>query len=210
MNNEQAMTDKTKRAPQRWGTLGRIIAVFGVLFVVGVIAVLCLGVVVVRSLRVADHTGPMRAQLLSRLNVPQLSQVEVAVPPWAVVLGRVTASFAEVDPRLNDALDAFKCGQVGVYELGRNPSRRDVLAMLELADQELVAAGWGRVVTVLEDGQLVAVYQSIGNDDTEFDAYLIALDDRDLVMVSAKGRVEPVARLVTAALNEAGVRDLRF
>jgi hypothetical protein len=204
------MTTSKQFPSRRRSTLGTVIAVFGVLVLTAVIAAVCLGIVVVRSLGIPDGTSPFREELFARLDLPHVSQVEVTVPPWLVVLGRVAASIADVDPRLNDGLAALKCGQVGVYELARVPSRRDVLTILELADQELGEAGWSRVVTVLEDEQLVAVYQSAGGGETEFDAYVIVLDDRDLVMVSAKGRVEPMTKLVAAAMEEAGLRDLRF
>jgi len=206
------MATSTQLPSRRRSTLGRVIAVFGVLFLAGVITAVCLGIAAIRSLRITDDTSPVRGDLLARLNVPRVSQVEVSVPSWLVVLGRVTASIADVDPRLDQGLGALQCGQVGVYQLGRNPSRRDALAMLELADNRLGEAGWNRIVTVLDEGQLVAVYESAGSRDTdkEIDAFVIVLDQRDLVMVSARGRTKPLVELAAAAFDEARLRELRF
>ena len=94
-------------------------------------------------------------------------------------------------------------GQLGVYQLDEQPSRQKALAMLELADQQLEPEGWSRMVTVVENDELVAVY---GSDSSTrpgkpIEVFAIVLSDQELVIASVSGYPEPLFELASAELD---------
>ena len=94
-------------------------------------------------------------------------------------------------------MEAIHSGQVGVYELTKTPERELSPKLIAMADHRLGLKGWNRVATVLEASQMVLVYTLDDSNSTgkRIDAFVIVIDDRNLVTVSARGYAKPLMEL---------------
>jgi hypothetical protein len=123
-------------------------------------------------------------------------QIEIGVGAITLNLARAVVAFTDVEPEARTALRAVRGAEVGVYH--RRDSRRklDRAAMLRAADKAMEARGWDRVVGVIEQHAFVAVY--VPNDlrsTRNVKACVVSLDDRELVVASARSNLEPLMEL---------------
>jgi hypothetical protein len=145
---------------------------------------------------------------------PELARVcrdiEAQVPgatfdkEFAVSLGPVSLAFARLLTGLvPDAREArgylrdVSRIQIAVYETDGMPPVSSIHMPRRL--QKLADEGWETAVKVREKDSVVWVMYKI-DGDTIRDMYVIVLDDSELVMVKARGRLE---RLAAHALREA-------
>ncbi|MGH7967363.1 MAG: hypothetical protein ACREIC_01410, partial [Limisphaerales bacterium] len=74
--------------------------------------------------------------------------------------------------------------------------------ILDRADKAMTRRGWVRVVGVIQENQLVAVYlPRNGISSSRMKACVAVLDGRDLVVVSARGNLEPLMDIVEKHLD---------
>jgi len=184
--------------------LAKVLFVAGVLILFLVIAGLVAGVAVLRSLRQPIQTSELRSDLLNCLAVSRTTDVEITLPGWVTTLARVGASVSHIDPQLNAALQTLHSGQIGAYELAECPSRSEVLDMLSVADAKLGTEGWTRLVTVLENDEMIAVYALDSSlcAGKPIEVFVVVMDHCDLVMVAASGYAEPLFELAASELRD--------
>lgn len=203
------MTTSTPPHTRSRSTLGRILAVFGVLVLGLILAGFFAGTAIVRGLIHGSNSpadmAELRSELLECLDVSRTTDIEVTIPGWIMTLGRVGASLSHLDPEARVLLETLRSGRIGVYELSESPGRESRLAMLETADAQLLENGdWNRIVTLIDNEELVVVY----TDDSTLDAsddvelFVIVMDHRDFVMASARANAEPVLQLASSALED--------
>lgn len=185
-------------------TLGRVLLVFSVVIVGLTAAAMILGARMIRELRSVGEHAELRSALLECVGDTRRVEINIALPGWALALGRVGASLADAPDEVQVGLDAVRSGEVGVYELTDVPDAASRGALLAKADAALLEKeGWERMVTVLEKDTLVAVYTpSTGmNPGRTIDLFVIVLDQRDLVIASARGRTEPIIELAARQVD---------
>lgn len=135
-------------------------------------------------------------------------------------LARTVISCFELAPEARTALQAVRGAEVGVYHLPRRERLANGSAILAAADDMMTARGWDRLVGVIKEGQLVAVYvPKKVRSANAVKLCLVTLKDRDLVVASAQGNLEPLLELAGAcqpgkmirpALSAIGSRDWAF
>jgi hypothetical protein len=112
-------------------------------------------------------------------------------------LVRGGSRFFHLPPEPRAALDALHGADVGVYNLPEDPGYVERGAILTRADKAMAARGWDRVVGVIQEHDLVAVYLPHKRISLRNVRCCVAVfSGRDLVVVSAKGNIEPLLALV--------------
>lgn len=195
------------------GAIAKIAVVLGILFLALLISGVVAGAAMLRSFRSSAEFGGLHRELIKHLDVSRDSDVEVALPAWALALGRVGASMADLDPEVTTALATLQSGQIGVYGLAERPTREAALGMLKLADARLLERGnWSRIVTVLDEGQLVAIYSLDEGQRSQnsIKVFLIVLDDRELVIAAARGCPRPLFELVSTRHGRLDLKEFHL
>jgi hypothetical protein len=157
---------------------------------------LVLAVVGVTSyLRLGADTAALRdaAQETSRAEWRKI--IAVNIGDATCLLARAGLSFAKIPEEPCAAIRALRACEVGVFEsCGANSPDRG--AMLTQADKAMSRRGWERVVGVMDGKDLVAVYvPRTMASPKRVRACILVLDGRQMVVVSAKGNLEPVIEL---------------
>jgi hypothetical protein len=135
-------------------------------------------------------------------------RIELSVGPVTTYLVRKGLSFAELDPDAQAALEAIRHAEVGLYRLHSARTGLDCASVLSECDEVMARRDWERLVGVIADGQVVAVYVPKSNfNSRDMKACAAVLHGRDLVIVSARSNLEPLLEL---ALRHADMEELRL
>jgi hypothetical protein len=121
-----------------------------------------------------------------------------------LALARFGASFTHLPPDAKAALQIVDHGDVGIYELEDRTSPPDYALILKTADKSMQHRGWERIVGVVEGGQFVAVYAPKDQRGKDISCCVAVLDDRNLVIVSARGNTVPMLDFVKKHLHDNG------
>ena len=120
-------------------------------------------------------------------------KIALRVGGITTALVRGGSRFFHLPPEPRAALDALHGAEVGVYNLREEPGNVERGAILNNMDKAMVRRGWQRVVGVVEGRQLVAVYvPQKGVSEKRMRCCVAVLNERDLVVVSARGNLEPL------------------
>lgn len=113
-----------------------------------------------------------------------------SVPLWAA---RTGLACVKMDAEARAAVQSVRGVEVGIYELASGSKAPDRAAMLTAADKAMTAHGWERVVGVLDGDEMVGVYLPTKmTSPRRVQACVVVLDGRQLVIVSARGNLEPL------------------
>jgi hypothetical protein len=131
------------------------------------------------------------------------TRVQVSVGALPLALVRLVAGLLPLPPEARPALDAVRGISVGVYQA---PQAGPVSAKwLEAADRRMTDQGWERVVGVVDGAEVVGVY--VPRDLAGAHRMSVAVFVRsgeDLVVVSARGNLDPLIELARAKLGQSG------
>ncbi len=129
---------------------------------------------------------------------------------FAVHIGGLTLGLVRFGSRLFNlppepkaALEVLHGAEVGVYRLQNAPCALDYSAMFTAADKCMRRRGWERIVGVAHGRQFVAVYMPRNHRTVKRMACCVAvLNERDLVVASARGNVQPLLELAMPRIQE--------
>ena len=155
-------------------------------------------------LRLGSDTAALRDAARATSRAEWRKVVALNIGEATFLLARAGLSFAKIPDEPRVALSSIRACEVGVYA-ACNSGSADRASMLARADQAMNCRGWERIVGVLDRENLVAVYvpRKMASPKT-VRACVLVLDGRQLVVVSAKGNLEPVIQL---ALKRANFRE---
>jgi len=146
----------------------------------------------------------VRAEVIAQSGCDWARQIHIGVPSCLFTAVRLGISVADVglEPEVKAALQTLGGLRVAVCQ--RAAGSPDLPAMLKTADGALARRGWDRVVGVLDRQELAAVYAPARTaPDGPLELYVIVWDGEQLVFVSGRARLEPLAEIalrhVTAA-----------
>jgi hypothetical protein len=163
-------------------------------------AVLLAGLVATSTgcMRVNRDAATLRDSVLDSAGTAWNRKFELGVGGLTLGATRLGLSFVELEPEARAALQTVRGADVGIYEVeGRQ--RRNLTSMLAAADKAMTGRGWERLVGVLKDGQLVAVYLPKGTCSTTNVRVCVAVfQQNQLVIASARTDLEPILEV---ALN---------
>jgi len=138
----------------------------------------------------------LRGGVMSAVPGDWEKQFAVNVGGLTLSLVHAGSGFVNLPPEARAALDAVHGAEVGVYKLLNGPQSIDRLAVLKAADREMAFRGWERIVGVAEPEQLVAIYlPRKGFSHGRVKCCLAVLEDRELVVVSARVNLERLMQL---------------
>lgn len=145
----------------------------------------------------SDEASDLRLSFTESTDLNVTTKVQFSVGPGLLGLGRVVAGFIEdVPPEARDAMKVIRRTSVGVYELDRVPTDAERRELFQSADSRLRSEGWSRIVNVQEGAQMVMVFMPTKvPEGDEIEICLTVCDGRDLVIVSATTRTEPLLKL---------------
>jgi hypothetical protein len=171
------------------------------LFILLCLPVLCV-IGVTGYFRLGSETKALRQAMMGA--TPNQWEKQVAVNVGSLTLGLIRAGtrFLDLPPEARAALSALRGANVGVYQLQSDRFSGDRLAILAQADRAMKARGWERVVGVVEREELVAIYlPRKGGSTGSIRCCLGVLDDRHLVIVSARGNLDPLIDVLGGRLD---------
>jgi hypothetical protein len=122
-----------------------------------------------------------------------------------LALARFGASFTHLPTDAKAALQIVDHGDVGIYELEDRTSSPDYALILKSADKSMQRRGWERIVGVVEGGEFVAVYAPSNQRGKDITCCVAVLDDRNLVIVSARGKSVPMLDFAKKHLHDNGL-----
>lgn len=179
-----------------------------VLQVLAVLASICfvtfalVAFAVYRTVTVGSDLRSARNAVLRDAHLRFTHRIEATARPWLVSAARFGLGFAPLDPDARLAIQSIRGAEVGVYELTARPNepdRRDLFKSLNVRMEE---RGWTRTVAVYDRDDMVMVYTPAKElSASKVEAFVIVLNDRQLVMVSGKGNLEPIVDLVNRKME---------
>jgi hypothetical protein len=169
----------------------------------GLAALLCFAVIAVTSyFRLSAEAKILRQSAMS--SIPGAWHRKIALHVGGLTTGALRAGshLVKLAPEPRAALDALHGGEVGIYSLEEEPEVVDGCAFLARADQAMSARGWERVVGVSKERELVAVYSPRrGVSSCDLRCCVVVFQGRDLVVVSARGNLEPLLEIARTHIN---------
>jgi hypothetical protein len=125
-------------------------------------------------------------------------EIELSLGPLSLALARVVTRFVPDAREARSYLRDVRRIQIAVYNAHDLPPTTGVEMPAVL--RELQAQGWVTAVKVRDGEELVWVLYRLENESVT-ELYVVALDDEELVLVRAKGKLE---KLAARALQESG------
>ena len=176
---------------------------FGMLLVLSVlVATLAYGVT--SFFRLSSDTRALRDGLIESSGVDWHQKIALNVGDLTLGVARTGLSFVHLDERARAALQTVRGVEVGIYELSAVEETPDRNAMLVAADKAMRAHGWERVVGVMAESDLVAVYVPEKNTTLQrLNCCVMVFDGRQMVLASARTNPQP---LVQCLLNQPALR----
>jgi hypothetical protein len=146
--------------------------------------------------RVSTDVGALRDSVTKAAQAEQEERFEIGVGPLTLNLARAGLAFVDLEPEARTALRAVRSAEVGVYKLRGERREFNHAAMLSAADKTMAGRGWDRVVGVINRHELVAIYVP-GNarSSRNMKVCLVTMNDRELIVASARSNLEPVIEL---------------
>ena len=146
--------------------------------------------------KVSRDAGTLRDSVINSTSARFEEKIEFGVGALTLGLARFGLSFLELDPEAQTALSAIRGADVGVYEVIGRKRPTNYAKILSSADGAMAARGWDRLVTVIDDGQMVAVFVPKDLRSTRnVRVCLAVLGEREMVVASARSNLEPLLDL---------------
>jgi len=107
---------------------------------------------------VSRDTEVLRNSLLKSLDRNYEKEIEIGLGAFTVGLARAGLSFVNLDPEARAALGALRAADIAVYRLDSNEKPIDYPAMLRAADKAMAVHSSDRLLTVMNQRDLVVIY----------------------------------------------------
>jgi hypothetical protein len=177
----------------------------GYVVLAGILIVLACSVLgVVSMFRLGSEARALRQTFTSAVPGKWERKIDLRVGWITTALVRGGSRFFNLPPEPRAALDSVRGAEVGVYHLTEEPAQLNRGRLLSQADEVMKARGWSRVVGVIEERELVAVYMpGKGVSPSRVKCCVVVLSGPELVVVSARGNLEPMMGLIEKHLDHA-------
>lgn len=164
-----------------------------------------LSLVLTGCFKMGSDAEALRNSVVQSAGAQCEKEFELGVGALTLGIARVGLGFIELEPEARAAVDAVRGADVGVYRLRNRPVDLDSSSMLLAADETMTARGWDRVVGVVSGREVVALYVPARlRSERDVQVCLFVLDNRELVVASARTNLKPLFALVadTAELKQ--------
>ena len=151
--------------------------------------------------KVSSDAEALRNGVLKTAGTSWDKQIEIGVGALTLNLVRAGLAFVDLEPDARAAVKAIRSAEVGVYKLEPGSKRLNHPELLIAADKAMTTRGWDRVVAVVSERELVAIYVPKScRSARNVRACLVTLNDREMVVASARSNLEPLIALGRALL----------
>ena len=145
----------------------------------------------------SSDTRALRNELTRASGTEWRKQIGLNIGDTTLGLARGALLFVKADRDAQTALRAVRGVEVSIYELDSKSKAPDCAAMLNAADKAMSNHGWERVVGVIDGDQMVGVFLPAKiTSANRMKCCVAVLDDRKLIVVSAKADLQPLVELV--------------
>jgi hypothetical protein len=177
---------------------------FGIIFA----GSLLLGLAIVRLLGPDRDLAQIRREMDRTIDAPLNCQIQLNLGPLALVPARIITGFIDdIPPEAHLALSATRRASVGIYRIDRSARDKPAEALFAAVEAQMDADDWRRVVAVKDGNETVMIY--LPRDWTGqgvVDVLVAVCDGRELVLVSADLRADPLKELVALHLADNLIR----
>jgi hypothetical protein len=143
-----------------------------------------------------SDAGALRDSVMKSSTAEWEQDIELGVGPITFYLARAALAVAELDPDARTALNAVRAVEVGVYRPRGGLKQLHSAAVLRSADNAMARRGWERIVGVIRQRELVAIYAPRQvRSARDMKVCLVALNGEELVVASARSNLEPLAAM---------------
>jgi len=135
----------------------------------------------------------------------------IALNIGGLTLGAARAglSFVKMEDEARVALQTIQGCEVGIYQTTADTETTDRGAMLAAADVAMQRRGWERVVGVIDDGNLVAVYMPAKISSTSrMKCAVMVCEGHQMVVVSTRANLDPAIQFALAKTDFGEMRNL--
>jgi hypothetical protein len=151
--------------------------------------------------RVGSETRALRDAGLEFGATASEEQIEFGVGFFTVGLAKFGTKFVDLPPEVKMVLGSVKGAECSVYEITER--KGDLGKVLAQADKAMNKRGCERVVGVVADRELVAVYiPRNGTSYRNMSISVLVLNDKQLVCATARGDLEPVIQMALGKAQE--------
>ena len=183
-----------------------LLTILGLAFLLVILVTGLLAYGVTSYLRLGAEARALRNSFTQTAHGGWHKRLEINVGGFTTGLARAGLGFAQIDGDVRAALGGMRAGQVGIYELGAG-ANPDPAKAFAAADDAMYQRGWDRLAVVSRQDTLVTVYVPLAlKAGDELSACFVVLHDRQLVLGSVRGDLEPLLQL---AQNHAPARETR-
>jgi hypothetical protein len=156
--------------------------------------------------KVSRDAGTLRDSVVNGAAARCEAKFEFGVGALTLGLARFGLSYLDLDPEARTALSALRGADVGVYEVIGRKRPANYAKILSSADRAMAARGWDRLVTVIDDGQMVAVFVPKDLRTTRnVRVCLAVLSEREMVVASARSNLEPLLELAVQKSDQGSI-----
>jgi len=177
------------------------------MFLVGLV-LLALGIYGLTSyFRLSSEMAGLRDGLQAASGQEWHRTVAVNIGGFTLNAARVGLSFVEMEAEARVALQSIQACEVGIYQTAGDTASADRVAMLAAADQAMQKKGWARVVGVIDDENLVAVYVPANLSSTsQMKCAVMVCEGHQMILASTRANLDPAIKfaLAKADFGEAG------
>jgi hypothetical protein len=146
--------------------------------------------------RVSSDAEALRNSVLKTAGAKWDKEIEIGVGTLTLNLVRAGLAFVDLEPDARAAVKALRSAEVGVYKLEAGSKRLNHPGLLLAADKAMTTRGWDRVVAVVSERELVAIYVPKNcRSARNVRACLVTLNDREMVVASAWSNLEPLREM---------------
>jgi hypothetical protein len=152
--------------------------------------------------RLSSETAALRDCFLDGMPGQWNKTIALRVGGFTTGLVRAGLRFVEMEPEARQALEAVRGGEVGIYNLEREPARIDQAKVIARADRAMQRRGWTRVVGVCHDRELVAVYLPNKVSSRRLKCCVLVFEGKQLIVAEAAGNLEPILSIASKHLEQ--------
>ena len=143
--------------------------------------------------RLSSDASALRQSFMTETKGSWQKKFAIHVGPLTTGFVRLCSHWVKLPPEPKAALEAIQGAEVGIYKLQGDAMPLDAGAVLVRADKAMSWRGWERAIGVSKEQELVAIYfPRRGFSSEHLKCCLLVCQGRDLVIVSARGNLEPL------------------
>ncbi|HEV2211134.1 MAG TPA: hypothetical protein VG167_20405 [Verrucomicrobiae bacterium] len=152
--------------------------------------------------RLGSDTQALRDSCLSAAPGQWHKKFSLRVGLCTTALARTVASGFKLEPDAQAALEAVHGAEVGIYDLAAPAAEPTPAALLARADRVMLRRGWDRIVGVVNERELVAIYlPHRGVSLRHMNCALMVFHENQLIVVGARANLKPLADVAARHLE---------